>query len=154
MKALQEHTPADLQTTGPNPAPASVDLVPVLVGQVYEEAPPVVRGRLIEHLLKPLSVLSLVAVANGAFARITLGNATPGLHVSAEDAQRIASADVIALVNHVQQVSVQVVDGLSQIISSSPVLAGSTATAMLLTLLAKRAIQHAPITGNDFDPTT
>ena len=59
---------------------------------------------------------------------------------------------MVALVSHVQQVSVQVVDGLSQILTSSPVLAGSTATAMLLALLATQAVQRTPIVGNDFDP--
>jgi hypothetical protein len=99
-----------------------------------------------------LGVLSLVAVANGVFAKIALGSGSTGLHINPEDAQRIGTSDVAALVSHVQQVSVQVVDGLSQILTSSPVLAGSTATAMLLTLLAKQALQRTPIVGNDFDP--
>lgn len=138
--------------TAPASVQAQLDLVPALVAKVYEEAPPVVRGRLIEHLLKPLGVLSLVAVANGVFANFALGNGSAVLQVNPEDAQRIGTRDVAALVSHVQQVSVQVVDGLSQILASSPVLAGSTATAMLLALLAKQAIGRTPIVGNDFDP--
>ena len=126
--------------------------VPVLVARVYEEAPPAVRGRLLEHLLKPLSLLSLTAVANGIFAKITLGNGWSNLKVTADDANRVDPGDVIALVNHVQQVSVQAIEGLSKIISTSPVLAGSAAAAMLVTLLASQAKNRAPVINNDFDP--
>ena len=151
-----EHTSNPLSallndTDTPTPQPPG-DIVPLLVAKVYEEAPPAVRGRLLEHLLKPLSVLSLAAVANGIFARITFSHGWSKLQVSAEDAQSVATGDVVALVNHVQQVSVQAVDGLSKIVATSPVLAGSAAAALLITLLTKRAMQRAPIAGNDFDP--
>lgn len=64
-----------------------------LVGQVYEFAPPAERSRLLEHLLKPLGVLSLVAVANG----------------------------------------------LADMLAASPVMTGSAAAALLITLLLQRA---------------
>lgn len=131
---------------------ASVEAVPVLVAEVYAAAPPCERGRLLEHLLKPLSLLSLAAVANGIFARITLGNGWSNLQVNPEDAARVDSGDVIALVSHVQQVSVQAVEGLATVIATSPVLTGSAAAAVLLTLLAKQAKNRAPVLGNDFDP--
>lgn len=140
---------SDAVTTTPQPPG---DLVPLLVAKVYEEAPPAVRGRLLEHLLKPLSILSLAAVANGIFARITFSEGWSKLQVNAEDARSVAAGDVVALVNHVQQVSVQAVDGLSKIVATSPVLAGSAAAALLITLLSKRAMQRTPIAGNDFDP--
>lgn len=131
-------------------------LVPVLVAKVYEEASPQMRTRLLEHLLKPLGVLSLVAVANGVFASITLGHGTgwgwPAAHISSEDAQRVKTGDVLALVQHVQQVSVQAIADLSHLLASTPVLAGSTATAMLLALLANQASRRRPLVGNDFDP--
>jgi hypothetical protein len=129
-------------------------LVPALVAKVYEESSPIVRKRLLEHLLKPLSVLSLAAIANGVFANITLGKGWgwSTAHISSEDAQRVKTGDVLALVHHVQQVSVQAIDSLSHLLSSPPVLAGSTATAMLLALLAKQASYRAPWVDNDFDP--
>jgi hypothetical protein len=129
------------------------DLVPALVARVFEEAPAALRGRLLEPLLKPLGLLSLAAVANGLFARITLGSGWSSREVNMEDANQVNSADVMALVHHVQQVSVHAVESLSKIISSSPVLAGSAAAAMLLTLLAKQARNRRPVVGNDFDPT-
>lgn len=129
-------------------------LLPALVAQVYEDATPLMRKRLLEHLLKPLGVLSLAAIANGVFANITLGRGWgwSTAPISSEDAQRVKTGDVLALVHHVQQVSVQAIDGLSHLLTSSPVLAGSTATAMLLALLAQQASRRMPLAGNDFDP--
>lgn len=110
-----------------------------LVGQVYEAAPPVERSRLLEYLLRPLGVLSLVAVANGIFASIRFRSGWPDIHVRPEDAQNVEASDVITLVNHVQQVSLHAVDGLAAMLASSPVLTSSAAAAMLMTLLMQRA---------------
>ena len=110
-----------------------------LVGQVYESAPPAERSRLLEHLLKPLGVLSLVAVANGIFATIRFRSGWPDIHIRPEDAQNVQASDVITLVNHVQQVSFHAVDGLATMLASSPVTTGSAATALLITVLVKRA---------------
>ncbi|WP_296447877.1 hypothetical protein [Rhodoferax sp. UBA5149] len=110
-----------------------------LVGQVYESAPPAERGRLLEYLMRPLGVLSLVAVANGIFASIRFRSGWPDLHVQLEDAQRVQANDVITLVSHVQQVSVHAVDGLVDMLSASPVMMGSAAAALLVTVLMQRA---------------
>ena len=60
--------------------------------------------------------------------------------------------DNVALVSHVQQVSTQAVDGLSSIITTSPVLAGSATAAMLLALLAKQATSRPTAASpDDFD---
>jgi hypothetical protein len=40
------------------------------IGQVYESASPSLRTRMLELLMRPLGVLSLMAVANGAFAGV------------------------------------------------------------------------------------
>lgn len=109
-----------------------------LVGQVYAVAPPAERGRLLEHLLKPLGVLSLVAIANGIFAKIRFRSGWPDLHVQLEDTQGVQVSDVITLVTHVQQVSLQAVDGLAGVLAT---LTGSAAAALLITLLMQRA-QH------------
>jgi hypothetical protein len=132
--------------------PESANLLPELVAKVYAAAPPADRRRLLEHLLKPLGLLSLVAVANGAFARLAANSGWSKLQFNAEDVQRIGRSEVIALVNHVQQVSTQAIDSLGHVISASPVLAGTAATGLLLSLLRKQATQRPPIVGNDFDP--
>ncbi|MEY2860480.1 MAG: hypothetical protein RLZ68_1100 [Pseudomonadota bacterium] len=128
------------------------DLLPELVAKVYAAAPDADRGRLLEHLLKPLGLLSLAGVANGAFARLAANSGWSGLQLNADDVQRIGRHEVIALVSHVQQVSTHAIDGLGQVISASPVLAGTAATGLLLSLLRKQATQRPPIVGNDFDP--
>lgn len=134
------------------PTPPHTDLLPALVARVYAEATPAVRGRLLEHLLRPLSLLSLAAVANGLFAQLTMGDGWAQRKVSLDDANRVDTSDVIALVHHVQQVSVQAVESLSKVIIGSPMLASSAAAAMLLTLLAKQRRNRIPVQGNDFDP--
>ena len=118
---------------------ASAHTISELVGQVYEAAPPAERSRLLEQLLPPLGVLSLVAIANGIFAKVRFRGGWPELHVRLEDAQNVQASDVITLVDHVQQISVQAVDGLAQMLASSPVLTGSAAAALLMTLLLQRA---------------
>jgi hypothetical protein len=113
-----------------------------LVGQVYESAPVAERSRLIEQLLRPLGVLSLVAVANGIFAKIRFRSGWPDLHVRLEDVQNVQASDIIVLVNHVQQVSVQAVNDLAGVLAASPVMMGSAAAALLMTLLLQRGRTH------------
>jgi len=120
-------------------APVSEAEIAQLVGQVYALASPTVRTRLLEHLLKPLGVLSLVAIANGIFATIRFRSGSADLHVRVEDAQNVQPGDVITLVNHVQQVSVHAVDGLADMLATSPVMTGSAAAALLMTLLVQRS---------------
>jgi hypothetical protein len=43
-------------------------------------------------------------------------------------------------------------DNLASLIDASPVLAGSAAAAMLLTVLRKQSHNRPPVLGNDFDP--
>lgn len=119
--------------------PESEAAIAQLVGQVYEIAPPADRSRLLEHLLKPLGVLSLVAVANGIFASIRFRSGWPDMHIRVEDAQNVQARDVITLVNYVQQVSVHAVDGLAGVLTASPVLTGSAAASVLITLLVQRS---------------
>lgn len=110
-----------------------------LVGQVYESAPTAERKRLLEHLLRPLGVLSLVAVANGIFAKIRFRSGWPDIHIPTEEALNVQTHDVVTLVDYVQQVSVHAVDGLADMLAQSPVMTGSAAAALLITALVQRA---------------
>lgn len=110
-----------------------------LVAQVYETAPAALRVNLLEQLLKPLGVLSLMAIANGIFANIRFGSGWPEMQLRLEDVQKVQAKDVVALVERVQQVSVSSFDGLAKMLSASPVLAGSAAAALLITVLMNRA---------------
>jgi hypothetical protein len=80
---------------------ASEITVAQLVGQVYAAAPAPERGRLLEHLLKPLGVLALVAIADGIFAKIRFRGGWPDLHVRLDDVNRVQPGDVTALVDRV-----------------------------------------------------
>jgi hypothetical protein len=94
-----------------------------LVGQVYETAPPATRSLLLERLLQPMGVLSLVSVANGIFARIRFHSDWPQFHVRVEDAQKVRASEVVALADYVLQASSEAINGLSEVISTSPLLA-------------------------------
>jgi hypothetical protein len=78
-------------------------------------------------------------VAHGLFAKLLFRSGWPELHIRLEDAQNVQASDVIALVDHVQQISIQAVDGLAQILAASPVMTGSGAAALLVTALVQRA---------------
>lgn len=119
--------------------PASEIAIPQWVAEVYESAPAAERGHLLEQLLRPLGVLSLVAIADGIFAKIRFRSGWQDLSVRLEDIQNVRASHVVALVEHAQQVSVETVDGLAQMLTSSPILASSTAAALLVTVLLERA---------------
>lgn len=129
----------EVQASGELTGQVSEITIAQLVGEVYESAPPVEKSRLLEHLLRPLGVLSIVAVANGIFANIRFRGGWQDMHVRPEEAQNVQASDVITLVNHVQQVSFHAVDGLAKMLAASPVMTGSAAAALLVTVLMQRA---------------
>jgi hypothetical protein len=132
----------ELRPPLPDPAagePASDETIARLVGMVYECAPLEERGRVLDQLLRPLGVLSLFAVSGGLFARLRLRGGWEHFHVRADDLQGVHASDVVALVDYVQQVSVDAVDGLAQLLATSPRATGSAAAALLAALLLRRA---------------
>jgi len=109
-----------------------------LVGQVYETAPNTERKRLVEHLMKPLGILSLTAVANGIFVKIRFKGGWSDGPARMDDAQGVQVSDVIDLANFAQQVSTEAIGGLAQMLASSPVLASSVAAALLIKIVLRR----------------
>jgi hypothetical protein len=118
-------------------APAAVS-VPHLVGRVYASAPVAERSRLLEHLMRPLGVLSMAVVANGIFSKLRFLGGWPELHIRPEDAEVIRAEDVVALVDYVQQASSDVMYGLVQLVSDSPVMSTTAAATVLTAVLLKR----------------
>jgi hypothetical protein len=135
-------------STDPLPQETSSSITK-LVGQIYEAAPPAEKSLLIEQLLRPLGILSLVAIANGIFANILFRSGWQNTHIRPEDLQNVQTSDVMALVDYVQQASVGAVDSLARAISSSPAFAGSAAAALLVTLLVRRTRSRRY---NQYDP--
>ena len=133
------HT-SPFRVASPQPGLQATEMsIPQLVGQVFEAAPVAERGRLLAHLMKPLGVLSLVAVANGIFAKARFRGTWPDMQLRLEDVVNVQVPDVVALVDRVQQVRIEAVDALAQLIVGSPLLTGSAAAAMLVTLLLQRS---------------
>ena len=113
-------------------------MVSLLVGKIYESAPVAERRNLIIYLMQPLGVLSLVAVADGIFAKIRFRSGWPDMQIRPDDVQSIQTQDVVDLTHYAQQVSTQVLDGLARIVTGSPVLATSAAAALLIHMLLQR----------------
>lgn len=110
-----------------------------LVGKVYATATPIEKTRLVAHLMKPLGILSLVAVANGAFASIRFRGVSKDFPLGVDDVQRVQARDVIALASHAQQVSMEAVNGLAHILATSPAMMSSAAALLLLQILMRQA---------------
>jgi hypothetical protein len=110
-----------------------------LVGSVYATAPPVEKTRLVAHLMKPLGILSLVAVANGVFASIRFRGASNQSPMGIDDVQNVQASDVIALASYAQQVSMEAVNGLAQILATSPAMMSSAAALLLVQILMQQS---------------
>src|SRR5258706_1356322 len=108
--------------------------IPELVGKVYDTAPPTERCRMLEYLMKPLGVLSLVAVCNGIFATIWFRSGWHDLHIRPEDAQTARGIDVTALAEYVQQASAETIDGMASLLATWPMMGYSATAAMLVTM--------------------
>lgn len=109
-----------------------------LMGQAFEALPPAERVVMLTHLLKPLGTLSRATVADGAFLKNKLGGQLSDLTFATEAIQHIQASDVVALTNRVQQVSVEVVDEIAKIITSSPGMADSPVAAILAKIPLRR----------------
>lgn len=128
---VPEHAPPDSSDTGMT--------IPELLAEVYEAAPPAERQHLLKALMRPLGVLSLFGIASGVFGTIRFRSGWQDMNIRLEDLQSVRAAQVIALADHAQQVSVEAVDGLAQLLMTAPVMSGTTAAALLVTVLVQRA---------------
>jgi hypothetical protein len=132
--------PTQIQEAPNLPAALETALsVPRLIGQVYESAPLSLRARIIEQLMRPLGLLGLMAIANGIFVGIRLRDRSAFPRVALEDATAIRPSDVVALADWAQQVSGEAIEGLTKVISTSPVLASSAAAAILVSVLMRHS---------------
>lgn len=110
-----------------------------LVGKVYEAAPAPMRTRLLEQLLRPAGVLTLVAIANGVFAKLRFHTGWPQVPLNATDVQSVGPDDVVALAYRLVQMGGDAFNGVTQLLTDSQALTGSAAAAVLLALLLRRA---------------
>lgn len=126
---------------------ADNDNIARLIGQLYDVAPAHERCQILEYLIHPLGVLSLVAVANGVFAKYWLRNIYESTPLRFEDITNIHSNDVISLAQHAQQVSFDAVHNLTRLLTKSSALASISATGLLLAVLLPQT--HGPTIEDD-----
>jgi hypothetical protein len=127
----------------PDPAAPALPEAPALLGQLYAQAAAPLRSSLLDQLLRPLGLLSLVVVAGGAFARLKSRSGWHDGPPPLEHLRDITPADVVALAKHVQQVSAEVVDALLRSLATSPTLTGSATAALMAVLYARSRRRRA-----------
>lgn len=110
-------------------------LVSRLVARAYGAASPRLKASMLYHLIRPLGVLSLVTVAGGLFARVRFRADWAGLRDGSSGAPSVGSSEMIALVDQVQQVSVDALQELARQLASSPAMAGSAIVVALVAVL-------------------
>jgi hypothetical protein len=121
-----------------SPPKVKKGMLNLLVGAAYEASPLTVRKSLLELLIRSVGVLGLITVAGGVFANIRLRGGWPNVLVNLDDLQMIKKADVVALVDYVQQVSAGALVDLVQLLVNHPSLTGSGAVAVLATIMLRR----------------
>jgi hypothetical protein len=125
--------------TRPDDAPADAQgNVPVLVAALYDEAPASLRQRLLNHLLRPVGPLALVAVAAGAFARLLPPERWSSAQVQLDDVWAIRPEQVLDLARYVEQKAPEMLWRLPEILASSPVMLTTLSGALLLVALRAR----------------
>lgn len=120
-----------------------------LIAQVYDEAPPPTRRRVLEHLLRPLGILSMMGVSNGVFARVCERAGWSDFSIRIEDTDKIHADEVLALASYAQQYSAKAFHGLLQVFGASPALASSATAALLVAILLRHANGQAPSDDED-----
>ena len=112
--------------------------VPVLVAAVYREAPPSLRQRLLNHLLRPVGPLALVAVAAGAFAKLLPSGRWSSAQVQLDDVWTIRPDQVLDLAQYVEQKAPEMLLMLPDVLAANPVVLGTLSGALLLMALRAR----------------
>lgn len=78
-------------------------LLPLWVAGLYREAQASLRAQLLERLMRPLGLLGLVGVADGAFAALRQRHGWKSADITAEDTQLIDADQVFQLAAYLQE---------------------------------------------------
>ena len=109
-----------------------------LLAQLYAQASPATRTRLLSQLLQPVGPLALVAIAAGAFSRLLPQTRWEGARVTMDDAQHFDAAQVFELVRYVEQKSPELLLQLPQLVSDPRLWLGSATGVLLMIVLRQR----------------
>jgi hypothetical protein len=111
-----------------------------LVSDLYDQAPDALRVKLLEHLLRPVGPLAMVAIAAGAFGRFVYRLQRDAMPIPLEDAARITSDHVLHLARYVEQSSPEVLRQVASLIGHPSFGVAISGSALLLALsLRKRS---------------
>lgn len=122
------------------------------VGEIYEMAPNDIRVKMLEHLLRSIGVLALVAIANGVFAKLRFRGGWPELKLRVEDIAEVKASDVVCLVDYVLQVNEAVVFGIEKMLRGVEGVDSSDAASVFLANLAQHFCRGSRERWDDFDP--
>ena len=125
----------------------STHSIPELVCELYKDAPPPLRTKLLECLLRPVGPLAIVTIATGAFAHLLYRLRLNGVPISLDDVARISSAHVLELARFVEQSSPPALLQIGSMIAGTPIgVASVSGSALLVALSASR---HRPPSSAD-----
>lgn len=125
----QEDTFLNLAST---PEPGS------MVVRIYTDAEPEIQREILKVAIQPLSVLSLVAVANGIFSRVLFKDGQLAADIPIEQVTRLEINDVSSLIEFAYQVSDKAFDGLAPLLLKSRKIAAKGSTLQFLSWISKR----------------
>jgi hypothetical protein len=113
-----------------------------LVARLYGAANAPLRAKILARLLRPLSPLSLVAVAAGAFAGFLHRAGNEGTRVALHEVGQYSKEQIAELAHFVEQVSPDALMQIAGLVSDSP--AGVTALGAAAAMLLLRSMQGSP----------
>lgn len=119
------------EITAPDAGAQAIDDPAALVAQVYAEADPPARARMIETLMRPLGALALVAVAGGTFAALRQRNGWATLQVRLEDTLRVSASQVQDLAAYLLQSTPDAVMQVVDVVTDSPMALPSLSVLLL-----------------------
>lgn len=105
-----------------------------VVSRVYRVANDAIRAEMLTHLLRPLGVLGLVAVASGAFARLVRRDGLVPDPISAEDMLRYSSEQIRELTMFVHEVNPEALQALVEQLAQNGIGIAALSTAALVML--------------------
>ena len=97
-----------------------------------------IQRKILNTVVRQLGILSLVAVANGIFARAAIQWPQAAPNIPLDQVPSIKIEDVWELLDFAYQVSSDVFDGLTQLIVASPKIANTASGLLLVAWIAKR----------------
>jgi len=110
--------------------------LPPLIADFYAEAPPSLKVRLLDNLLRPVGPLALVAIAAGAFGNLLPSARWRSVTVTLDDVARISASQVLELARYVEQKSPDVLLQLPKLLGDSPLATSTVSGALLLLVLS------------------